>query len=96
MKGVRLFVPRANLPETAEDEFYIVDLLGCRAETVDGSLLGEIVAVWNFGAGDILEFKPPNGGQNVRVTFTKETVPMVDLPGRRVVVDPPEPEPVGK
>lgn len=96
MRGVRLYVPRANLPAPAEDEFYIVDLLGCRAEALDGAVMGEVVAVWNFGAGDILEFRPPDGGPNQRITFTKDTVPHVDLPGKRVVLDPPPPEPVGK
>jgi 16S rRNA processing protein RimM len=96
MKGQKLFVPRSNLPATAEDEFYVVDLLGSKAEALDGTVLGDIVAVWNFGAGDIIEYRPPNGGPNVRVTFTKETAPLVDLPGKRVVLDPPAPEPLGK
>lgn len=96
LRGVRLFVPRANLPSTDDDEFYIVDLLGCRAEALDGNVLGEICAVWNFGAGDIIEYRPPNGGPNVRVTFTRETAPLVDLPGKRVVLDPPAPEAMGK
>lgn len=96
MKGQKLFVPRSNLPATAEDEFYVVDLLGSKAEALDGTVLGDIVAVWNFGAGDIIEYRPPNGGPNVRVTFTKETVPHVDLAAKRVVIDPPAPEPVGK
>ncbi|MFN3464358.1 MAG: ribosome maturation factor RimM [Terricaulis sp.] len=96
MKGVKLYVPRANLPAPAKDEFYVVDLLGSRAESLDGTLLGDIVAVWNFGAGDILEYKPPNGGPNVRVTFTKEAVPHVDLAAKRVVLDPPAPEPIEK
>lgn len=96
LKGARLFVPRANLPAPPEDEFYIVDLLGCRAEALDGKVLGEICAVWNFGAGDIIEYRPPNGGPNVRVTFTKDTAPLVDLPGKRVVLDPPAPEPLEK
>jgi 16S rRNA processing protein RimM len=96
MRGQRLFVPRANLPATAEDEFYIVDLLGCRAEALDGAVLGDIVAVWNFGAGDIIEYRPANGAPNVRITFTRESAPLVDLPGKRVVLDPPPPEPIGK
>lgn len=96
MKGQKVFVPRANLPGTAKDEFYVVDLLGSRAEALDGTVLGDIVAVWNFGAGDILEYKPPNGGANVRVIFTREAVPHVDLAAKRVVLDPPAPEPIEK
>jgi 16S rRNA processing protein RimM len=96
MKGQKVYVPRANLPAPAKDEFYVVDLLGSRAEALDGTVLGDIVAVWNFGAGDILEYKPPNGGPNVRVTFTKEAVPHVDLAAKRVVLDPPAPEPIEK
>ncbi|MFZ2029759.1 MAG: ribosome maturation factor RimM [Vitreimonas sp.] len=96
MKGQRLFVPRSNLPPTAEDEYYVVDLLGSRAEALDGTVLGDIVAVWNFGAGDIVEYKPPNGGPNVRMTFSKQAVPHVDLAAKRVVLDPPPPEPEGK
>lgn len=96
LRGQKLYVPRANLPSTEEDEFYIVDLLGCRAEALDGKVLGEICAVWNFGAGDIIEYRPPNGGPNVRVTFTKDTAPLVDLPGKRVVLDPPAPEAIEK
>ncbi len=96
MKGQRLFVPRGNLPPTAEDEYYVVDLLGSRAEALDGTVLGDIVAVWNFGAGDIIEYKPPSGGPNVRLTFSRQVVPHVDLAAKRVVLDPPPPEPEGK
>ena len=96
MKGQRLFVPRANLPPTADDEYYVVDLLGSRAEALDGTVLGDIVAVWNFGAGDIIEYKPPSGGPNVRLTFSRQAVPHVDLAAKRVVLDPPPPEPEGK
>ena len=56
-------------------------------------------SVWcliNFGAGDIIEYRPPNNGPNVRISFTKDTAPLVDLPGKRVVLDPPPPEPEGK
>ena len=96
LRGTRLYVPRANLPAPADDEFYVVDLLGCRAEAMDGKVLGDICAVWNFGAGDIIEYRPPNGGPNVRVTFTRETTPLVDLSGKRVVLDPPAPEAMEK
>jgi 16S rRNA processing protein RimM len=98
LKGVKLYVPRANLPNLPpeKDEYYWVDLMGCRAETIDGAVMGEVVAVWNFGAGDILELRPPNGGQNTRITFTKTNVPLVDPVAKRIVVDPPAPEPMEK
>lgn len=98
LRGTRLFVPRANLPNlpAEADEYYWVDLMGCRAETVDGAPMGEVVAVWNFGAGDILELKPPSGGPNTRIIFNRETVPLVDPSAKRIVVDPPAPEPMEK
>src|SRR5262249_39800936 len=96
LRGLKLFVPRANLPAPAEDEFYIVDLLGCRVEALDGKVLGEVSGVWIFGAGDVLEYKQPNGGPNVPIPSTKEGVPRVDLPGKRIVLAPPAPEAVGK
>lgn len=97
MRGLKVFVPRANLPRPSDDEeYYWVDLMGCQAEAVDGAQLGEVVAVWNFGAGDILELRPPNGGPNLRISFTKENVPLVDPVAKRIVVDPPAPEQLGK
>jgi len=96
LRGLRLYVPRAALPEANEDEFYHADLIGLPVETREGAPLGSVRAVLNFGAGDILEYKPPNGGPNVRITFTKEAVPHVDLAAKRVVLDPPAPEPIEK
>lgn len=98
LKGVKLYVPRANLPNLPpeKDEYYWVDLMGCRAETLDGAPMGEVVAVWNFGAGDILELRPPSGGQNVRISFSKANVPVVDPIAKRIVIDPPAPEPMEK
>jgi 16S rRNA processing protein RimM len=90
LKGVELFVPRANLPAPEEDEFYLADLIGLRAETREGAPLGEVVAVRNFGAGDILEVVPPEGGESLMFPFTKAVVPRVDVVGGRVVIAPPQ------
>lgn len=65
LNGVQLYVPRENLPAPEEDEFYIADLVGLRAETREGEALGVIVAVRNFGAGDILEIAPAQGPENL-------------------------------
>ena len=87
---IELYAPRAKLPEPDEDEFYLADLEGLRAETVEGATLGHVLAVRNFGAGDILEVRPPQGGETLMFPFTKAVVPIVDIAGGRVVIAPPE------
>ena len=76
------------MPPAQDDEYYHVDLIGCRVEALDGSALGYVHAVHDFGAGDILEVKPPTG-PNWYLDFTKASVPLVDLANDRVVVTPP-------
>jgi 16S rRNA processing protein RimM len=84
----KLFLSRAKLPPPEEDEFYCRDLIGLRAETPEGVLIGTIVAVPNYGAGDILEIAPP-AGETVLYPFTRAIVPEVDLAGGKVTVVPP-------
>src|SRR5579871_316401 len=59
MKGTKLFVPRAALPAPEEDEFYSSDLVGLAAERADGTKLGRVKAVHDFGAGEIIELEGP-------------------------------------
>ena len=104
LKGLRLYVERSVLPAPAEEEYYQADLVGLRAELPDGSLFGRVAAVLNYGAGDILEIEPAATGVDgpavVDLPFSRAVVPVVDIAGGRVVVDPPaelveagEPEP---
>jgi 16S rRNA processing protein RimM len=58
LANVRLFVPRERLPPLAADEFYHADLIGLCAVKADGTEIGTVVAVHDFGAGDILELAP--------------------------------------
>lgn len=89
LRGLRLYAPRAALPAIAEDEFYHADLVGLAAELEDGSALGKIIAVHDFGAGDVIEIARDEG-QPVLVPFTRAVVPVVDIAGGRVVIDPPD------
>jgi 16S rRNA processing protein RimM len=89
LRGLRLYLPRAALPPTAEDEFYHADLVGLAAALGDGTPVGTVIAVHDFGAGDMLEIAR-GAGQPVLVPFTRAAVPVVDLSGGRVVLDPPE------
>ena len=90
LRGVRLYVDRAALPEPEEAEaFYHADLIGLAAEDAQGEPLGRVAAVENYGAGDFLEIERPEG-ESLLVPFTQVAVPLVDLEAGRVVVAPPE------
>ena len=90
LRGTELHVSRDKLPAPSEDEFYHSDLIGLAAVAPGGEVLGRIIAVENFGAGDILEIAlESNGkatGRTEMVPFADAFVPTVDVPGRRVIV----------
>ncbi len=86
---LRLFVPRERLPPPGADEFYHADLIGLTAVTADGAEVGTVVAVHDFGAGDLLELRPVTGGTTIMLPFTDAFVPSVDVAGGRIVVKPP-------
>jgi 16S rRNA processing protein RimM len=90
LTNVELYVPRDRLPAAEDGTFYHADLIGLDAVSVAGDALGSVVAVHNFGAGDLLELKPVSGGGTVLIPFTATCVPEVDIQGRRLVVDPPD------
>ncbi len=89
LRGLRLYLPRAALPPTEEDEYYHADLIGLAAVLNDGTPVGEIRAVHDFGAGDTLEIARPTG-QPIMVPFTRAMVPVIDFAVGRIVLDPPE------
>jgi 16S rRNA processing protein RimM len=93
LANVRLYVARERLPPLAADEFYHADLIGLTAVTADGSEIGTVVAVHDFGAGDIVEVVPRGGGTSIMLPFTAAFVPSVDLANRRIVVAPLEAAP---
>jgi 16S rRNA processing protein RimM len=63
LRGTELTVPRSSLPPLGEGEYYHVDLIGLAVVTDAGAAVGTVVAVENFGAGDILEIERPDGGR---------------------------------
>lgn len=98
LRGTELYVARDALPPAAAGEYYHVDLIGLRAVSAEGIDLGRVVAVQNFGAGEMLEIKLPTESETVYVPFTDAFVPTVEIAAGRVVVVIPEmigdPEPV--
>ncbi|HUK09825.1 MAG TPA: ribosome maturation factor RimM [Stellaceae bacterium] len=89
LRGTKLYVARSVLPAPSEGEYYWDDLVGLRVELSDGSAFGEVTAVHDYGAGASLEVTRPKAA-SVLVPFTDRAVPVVDIAGRRVVIDPPE------
>jgi len=88
LRGTKLYIKRSKLPETGETEFYHADLIGLRAVAADGSALGKIVSVQNFGAGDLLELKPLEG-ETEFIPFEDRWVPSVDLNAGMLVINRP-------
>jgi len=89
MRGTKLYVSRARLPKTEEDEFLYSDLVGLKAEGLDGAVVGTVRGVADFGAGELLDIGLASGG-SIMIPFTKAAVPVVDIAGGKLVVDPPE------
>ncbi|WP_269584897.1 ribosome maturation factor RimM [Roseibium sp. Sym1] len=89
LNGTELYVSRDQLPEPDEDEFYYSDLNGLDVIDQGGDTLGKIVAVQDFGAGDLLEIRPKRG-RTFYIPFTKEFVPEISLDEGLVRADLPE------
>ncbi|MBV9347983.1 MAG: ribosome maturation factor RimM [Pseudolabrys sp.] len=90
LTNLDLYVPRERLPAIAEpDTFYHSDLIGLDAIREDGSQVGTVHAIHNFGAGDVVEITPTGSGEPVMLPFNEATVPRVDLAKKQIVVVPP-------
>ena len=90
LRNVKLYVAREKLPAIDEPEtYYHADLIGLAAVGPDGAAFGHVVAVQNFGAGDLLEIAPATGGPTVLLPFTDAAVPTVDVASGQVIVNPP-------
>ena len=87
LRGTKLYIERKQLPPAAEQEYYYDDLIGLRAIAPDGQSIGTVVAVQNFGAGDLLEVQPASGAATEFIPFVDEWVPHVDVAAGTIVID---------
>ena len=90
LKGIELYIARSALPPGEEHEFYHADLIGLRAEDTEGRAIGKVIALHNFGAGDVIEMERKDGGGTVLMPFTREIVPTIDVAEGRIVIAAPE------
>jgi 16S rRNA processing protein RimM len=91
LNRLTVYVPRSRLgtPDEA-DEFFTTDLIGATAADATGTVVATVVAVPNYGGGDLLELRPAMGGATALLPFTKAFVPGLDLAAKRITVDLPE------
>ena len=84
LRGSLVEIDRSELPELEEGEYYHADLIGLPCVDEANTEFGKVVAVENFGAGDLLEVERPDGRRSL-IPFRD---PMARLDGERVVIDP--------
>lgn len=89
LTNVKLYVPRERLPALAEtDEFYHADLIGLAVVNKAGEQLGTVLAIHNFGAGDLIEIRLDAGGRTEMVPFNELNIPTVDVAAGWIVIEP--------
>jgi 16S rRNA processing protein RimM len=89
LRNIELYVERGALSCLNENEYYYEDIIGLAVFTRDNALYGRLIAMHNFGAGDIAEIKRASGEEEFQ-PFSKATFPVIDIPNRRLVIVPPE------
>jgi 16S rRNA processing protein RimM len=89
LKGTLLHVPRAAMPATEDNEFYVADLIGMAVIHTDGRELGTVKAVHNFGAGELVEITPASG-EAFMLPFSDAAFPDVDVGARKLTASPEE------
>jgi len=90
LKGAELAVARERLPQAGEEEYYHTDLVGLEVRLTTGESIGRVKAIENYGAGDLLAVRLEASGREVLLPFNRASVPMVDVAGGFLVVEPPE------
>ena len=75
-------------PGFEEDDYHVLQLIGCKAYLVDGDLLGEVTEVLNLPGQDVLSIKSESG--EVLIPFVHQLVPIVDIKAKRMTVIPPD------
>ena len=87
LKNCELFVDSKYLPSPEKGEFYINDLIGLGVINKEGEILGNVMAVHNFGAGDILEIKFDNKKTSELLRFSRLLFPEIDLQNKTIQID---------
>ena len=87
LNSKKIFIDRNNLPRNEKNQFYIFDLINCKVKTPNNSLLGNIINIDNFGAGDLIKIKKTNN-KSFYIPMNDENIVKVDIKKKLVIVNP--------
>ena len=87
LKSKKIFIDINNLPKNKKNQFYIFDLINCEVKTSKNILLGNIIDIDNFGAGDLIKIKKDNN-KSFYIPMNEDNVAKVDLKKKLVIVNP--------
>ncbi len=90
LRGIELFIRRDQLPDIEDGEYYIEDIIGCAAIDKSGTKIGDVVGFENFGASDLVEIKPVNGGKTYYLPMVEPYVGKIDVNAGTIEVEPAE------
>jgi 16S rRNA processing protein RimM len=91
LRGTELYALKSELPDTNEEGTFSYDeLVGLKARAEDGTMIGEVIAVHNFGAGDILELRMTATDKTEMFSFTASTVPTINPDEGWLMLCPPD------
>lgn len=85
----KIYAPREALGNAAEGEYLQTDLIGLPIELRDGSIIGTVTGIENYGAGDLLDIQLPGQKETRLLPLTDACVPVIDIGNGRIVINPP-------
>ena len=86
LKNQKIFSFKANFPLTELNEYFVSDLIGCEIIHENGTFIGNVISVDNFGAGDLLETIYKD--KKIYIPLNNDNVVSVDLEKKIIFVNP--------
>ena len=87
LTGKKIFIDKSNLPKIKKNQFYVIDLINSKVKTINNELLGNIINIDNFGAGDLINIKKTNN-KSFYIPMNEENIVKVDIKKKLVIVNP--------
>ena len=87
LTGKKIFIDKSNLPKIKKNQFYVIDLINSKVKTINNELLGNIINIDNFGAGDLINIKKTNN-KSFYIPMNEDNIVKVDIKKKIVIVNP--------